>query len=285
MSPIKEPNYFSQLDMQREYFSRNYTNSIDINLDNYFVGPMTRHVHIADIRNWNDYIQLFRNVRDEVAIGEASNSYLFCPSAAENISKMIPTAKIVAILRNPVQRAWSHYLMSRRLGFTLSTNFLKEFRRDSAQKPSGWGITHNYCELGMYSRQLARYYASFPIEQIKVVLYDDYYRSPEETLKEISQFLGVNTNQKVDLPEKVNQAALPRFRTLNYLLFRSGLVSKLKRVAPIKMISYAENLLFTNSSIPVLRQEESHFLKELYRDDIGRLADLLQRDLSNWLSD
>ena len=100
MSPIKEPNYFSQSDMKQDLYITNYRNSISCDLKQYLNGPMAKTIHIADVASWTDYTQLFRNVQYERAIGESSNSYLFCPSTAKSIAARIPTAKILAVLRN-----------------------------------------------------------------------------------------------------------------------------------------------------------------------------------------
>jgi hypothetical protein len=283
MSPIKESNFFSQPDMKKELFIRNYRNSINFNLKGYLRGPMTKMIHIANIQTWDDYIQLFRNVRDEVAIGEASNSYLLCPCTANQIAKRVPKAKILIMLRNPIERAWSHYLMNRRLGYTLKKHFIEEFSHDTKQYPRGWGITHNYLELGMYSSQLKRYYSYFPSDQIKIMLYDDFQESPEHTLKDIFSFLAVDTTQIVTLGDMKNRAALPRFQILNYLLFQSGTAAKLKRIFPSAIVSVAEKLLFTNSSLPKLDPTERVFLRDIYMDEIYSLSDILGRDLTHWL--
>ncbi|MFT7589805.1 MAG: hypothetical protein ACI959_002025, partial [Limisphaerales bacterium] len=85
MSPVKETNYFSQPDMDPAHFNRDYKHDVDINLDKWLDGPMTKKIHIANVDNWEHYKRLFRDAEKAKSIGEASNSYLLCPSAAERI--------------------------------------------------------------------------------------------------------------------------------------------------------------------------------------------------------
>jgi len=94
-------------------------------------------LHIADIRSPGEYELLLSDVDLEIVVGECSNSYLFCPSAAEEIATYSPNEKILIVLRNPVERAWSHYLINIKLGYQVLPKFLDEIRRDNAATPAG----------------------------------------------------------------------------------------------------------------------------------------------------
>ena len=232
MSPIKEPNFFSQIDMQPDLYSKNYQTSVSFNLSGYLSGPMNKTMHIADVNSWTDYCLLFKHVQNQHAIGEGSNSYLFCPNAPQEIAKTFPHAKLLMILRNPIERAWSHYLMNKKLGHPVSANFLNDFRADTTAQNQGWGITANYFKLGLYSEQLKRFFAAFPSQQIKVIIYDDFQRSPRDTVTDVFLFLGVTTQHQPQIGIERNIAALPRYPRLNTLLFRSGIASAIKRRLP-----------------------------------------------------
>ena len=91
MSPIKEPNYFS-------------------------VKTISQNGLLNTIRDKKKYLALFKNVKDEKIFGEASSSYLADPEAPNLIHQVSPRAKILISLRDPAERIFSHYLMSRRLG-------------------------------------------------------------------------------------------------------------------------------------------------------------------------
>ena len=283
MSPIKEPNFFAQSDLKPHLYVDQYRRSVSFNLDKYLQGSMQKTVHIADVKSWEDYRSLFKNVSAETAIGEGSNSYLFCPSAPLAISKKAPNAKIIAILRNPVDRAWSHYLMNRKLGYAVAPDFLAEFKADINKRPRGWGITSNYYELGRYAEQLERFFALFPRRQIKVILYDDFHRDPRNSLRQTFEFLGVDPSHSIPAHLRRNSAALPRWPLLHRLVINSTLPFKLKRRLPDPIKNVTERLLLSGSRIPRIQASQKDALLTFYESDIKRLALMLNRDLDNWL--
>lgn len=112
MSPMKEPCFFAD-EFREENFSEEERPRIDREmraLDAYLHGPMTQKKLGGLVSDWDDYVKLFRGVSDEIAIGEATPLYLWSPTAARNIARRLPHAKIVMILRNPIDRAFSQYL-------------------------------------------------------------------------------------------------------------------------------------------------------------------------------
>ena len=118
MSPIKEPNYFASdinLDAIREEVKARIKL---LHIDEYIKSDMSKTMHRAFITSFDQYLALFRFAKDEKAIGEASASYLFSKTAAKNIYQYDPNAKIIIVLRQPVQRAYSHYLMDQRMALT-----------------------------------------------------------------------------------------------------------------------------------------------------------------------
>ncbi len=284
MSPVKETNFFSQPDMDATHFNRDYRHDVNINLEKFLSGPMNRVIHIANVERWEDYRRLFRDASPFKAIGEASNSYLLCPSAAGRIAEHCPDARILMMLRNPIERVWSQFLMNQRLGKILAEDLIAEFEADSTKEFQGWGVSHNYRELGMYAAQLERFYAHFPKERVMVLLYDDYRKQPEQTVRGIFRFLGVDPDVELDLDQRPNEAALPRFKQLNYLLFQSGLVNRVKQWVPDSWKGAAKQAMFSNKDLPRMAEKERDYMREIYRSDIARLGSLLQRDLSHWLS-
>lgn len=112
MSPIKEPNYFAS-EIRPENVSEEFQERVRCDMDAlkaYLRGPMSESRFGGMVTEWADYAKLFENVKEETAIGEASVLYLWSRTAAENIFRRIPDAKIVMILRDPADRAFSQYL-------------------------------------------------------------------------------------------------------------------------------------------------------------------------------
>jgi len=129
MSPIKEPNYFAK-DIDINLFRKDYKKTALIDTQKYFSKPKLEELHLAFITELEDYIKLFQKVSNEKVIGETSVSYLYSKVAAKEIKKLVPDAKIVIILRDPIERAYSHYLMNLKEGLITERNFIKEILVD-----------------------------------------------------------------------------------------------------------------------------------------------------------
>jgi hypothetical protein len=283
MSPIKEPNYFAQADMRPENFNREYRQDVALDIDRYLSGAMDRHIHIANVSRWEDYIRLYRDVRGEKAVGEASTSYLYCPSAAPRIAETIPDARIVMILRNPIERAYSHYLMNLRLGKTLDDDFLREVEADYRQEIKGWGVSRLYLDLGFYSSQVLHYLEHFPSDRVHIIIYDDYRERPGETMTGLCRFLGIDERVAIDVSREHNAAGVPRFKHLNYLLTQAGIISTMKRIMPDALKQRLQSVVYSGKAVPKMDVKSRTCLADFYREDVGRLGELLRRDLSGWL--
>lgn len=283
MSPIKEPNYFSRKDMRSELFSREYQLDIKLDLARYLTGPMDRHIHSAHVERWEDYLLLFRNAQGKNAIGEASPSYLYCSSAAEELSQKVPNARIVMILRNPVERAFSHYLMNLRLSKTLDSDFIREVEADYQRANKGWGVSKLYLELGLYSEQIRRFKQHFPSNKLHIIIYDDYRSDPDGTMAALCRFLGIDEQIGLDTSRRYNDAGVPRFRYLNHLLTQAGVINAVKRLVPDQFKNAGKSFLYSRKALPKMSADARTYLADFYREDVKQLSELLGRDMSFWV--
>ena len=283
MSPIKEPHFFSD-DLRLENFSREYRDRVKLDVNEYLRNAILPSRHIAFIDELHQYSQLFREAGDASIIGESSPGYLYSNRAAERIFDFNPQAKILMVLRHPVERAYSHYLMDVRDFENSDVGFVAAFERDVAAVKKGWGNSHLYLELGLYSDQVQRYLDRFPEEQLKICLYDDLQHDPAGFMGEIFQFLGVDGTARdvIELSTHEHVASLPKFTMLNRLLFTSDLAKKLSNVLPHKFRRYLKKSMLSQKSIPQLKQAEFDHVIDYFRDDIQKLSVLLHRDLRQW---
>ena len=137
------------------------------------------------------YLRHFQPAPRTALTGEASTSYLWEPGTARRIRECVPEARILIVLRNPVDRAFSHYRMDVALGIQ-PLDFQAAVLEDRAKDEKGWGISHLYFELGLYAEQIARYLAVFPKSQIQVLYAPDLAMQPEAALSSVCTFLGVD---------------------------------------------------------------------------------------------
>jgi hypothetical protein len=280
-SPIKEPNHFCT-DIKIENFTKEYKRNTFLDTDKYFSEKELKPLQLSFVKRREQYLQLFKDAEQEHKIlAEASTSYMFSEIAAHEIYKFNEEAKILVILRNPAERAFSHYLMGLRYGYT-TKNFREEIENDQAQKEKGWGISKLYLELGFYYEQLKRYFEIFPKEQIKVVLFDDFSKDPKEVLEEIHSFLCVDAID-FDKVEKENTAVVPKNYKLNSLISKLGIKSILKNLLGEKAQNKLKSGFFKNDDLPELSNEDREYLIEIYKEDIVKTASLIGRNLNHWL--
>lgn len=128
--------------------------------------------------------------------GEAAG-YIFHPEAPARIAEIMPEVKLIALLRNPVNRAYSHYYHMRRLGFETVSTFeeaidLEEARLQDEKERGVVGSHyhhHTYLLRGLYADQLPWWFDVFPREQLLIIQSEEFYQSPVSVLKRVAQFL------------------------------------------------------------------------------------------------
>ena len=230
------------------------------------------------------YAELFANVKDEIAIGEASPNYLFHhESSAARIKKYVPNAKLIVVLRNPVERAYSDYLMHIR--DAIGYRSLSEQIKHSSHKSF-------ILRKGFYFESIKYYLEQFGQAQVKIFFYEDLCENPQVFMQEVYQYIGVNDDFLPNTTRKAQVAKIPKNKNINNLLqrknpLRNTAAKILKTVMPIEARQKLRDRLIslnsqTKQQAP-LSAEERQQLIELYREDILQLQDLVGRDLSKWL--
>ncbi|MBU0766666.1 sulfotransferase [Patescibacteria group bacterium] len=150
------------------------------------------------VTNKQEYLELFKDANNEKIIGETSPAYLCVIDAPKRIFEMIPDVKLTAILRNPTERAYSHYLMRRRQNKEARESF-EEVIEDIDIDPM-----RSYKSRGFYGEQLERYFKYFTHEQLKIFLYEDFTSSPQKVIKGLCEFLEVDTTFTPDTSNRFN---------------------------------------------------------------------------------
>ncbi len=271
MSPVKEPHFFM---IENEKVN--------------FQGPGDQDRFSRSVHQLGDYKNLFAGVTDEIAIGEASTTYLGSEKASRRIKKYIPEAKLIAILRNPVDAAYASFLHLIRDGNESIADFAKALAAEPERTQNNWGLMWRYQQKGFYYQQLNPYFELFDRQQIKIFIYEEFERNPELVMKDMFAFVGVDPSFKVDMATKYNVSGMPKSQTLNKLLAQSNpLKESIKLLVPPKMRSkiYSKVRVWNLSNFkkPKMSEETRRQLTDSYRDDILKLQSLIQQDLSAWL--
>ena len=250
-------------------------------------GPGDEGLNRRVIHDEEQYTQLFAGVAGEKEIGESSVFYLCFPGVAERIARSVPGAKIIILLREPVERAYSAYMHLVRdgretLGFAEGLS-KEEERRQQGFEPMWW-----YKELGLYYSQIKYYLDVFGRDQVKVLLYNELYTNLDEVLREVFAFLTVKEDVMIDTSIHYNPAGVPKSRKLytllnNFIHNPGTLEKRVKSLVPPQLrAAWASKAMATLlRPVPPDPWIQAQ-LKEYFAEDVRKLEHLLQRDLQCW---
>jgi len=251
MSPIKEPNYFSPMALANK--------------------------KRKSISEKSEYLNLFSNMSDEKVLGEASVCYLSDPQASTLIHQIIPHARILISLRDPVERAYSAFLMGERRG-SIKISFQELVKNVKAATADD--ISKSRILDGLYFENVMRYLKTFGEKQVMIIIFEDFIKNPKKTFEAILKFLEIQF-QIDTFDSKVHNP---------YVGLRSSIVKKLVSSSKLSKLSQnllpnstrlfiREKLLVKKQSKPKMDDREKEDLTNFYREDVAKIQTLLGRDL------
>jgi hypothetical protein len=232
MSPVKEPMFFTHMNNDR---MRGDIRS----------ASLKRPVAIVTLE---EYEALFHGSADDQARGEASTAYLANPACAKRIHEFLPDVRLVAVLRNPIERAFSNYLMY--YGQQIERRDFEQCVSEEIQRTGprlGQGMW--YARLGLYAGSVQTFQDTFSPEQLLTIDYRQFVEEPRLVLREIARHVGVTEDFEVDMSRRLNES-----------------------------VSH-----FGGETRPVLTDEAREMLREYYRADVEKLASLVSFDCRSWL--
>ncbi len=243
------------------------------------------------IRDLNDYIHLFLEAEKNQTIGEASTWYLYLhKDSIANIVKIYGSRardiKIIALLRNPTERAWSHYCQ-KKLDGEEPLEFHDVIRPDTIRirHKEQMVPSYDYIGMGMYSNQVKAYKESFP--QTKILFFEDFIQDPKITMSELSEFLAIENTWKNGSIKTYNASGIPKNKVAEFvdkLVFKPNkFKDRFKFILPAQVrkeikLRIPDRLFHKEALTERLRLE----LMDLYETDIQQLEKILDRDLSRW---
>lgn len=271
MSFLKEPKYLS---ISANKFPHN--------------GPGDKKVDDGIIKSRDEYLSLFKDAQNEKIIGESSADYLYFHDTAIPLIKTIcPQAKILIMLRDPADRAYSayrHMIMDEREDLS----FEKALGSEDKRMRENYEFIWFYKDLGFYYEQVNHFIDSFGRENVMIRLYDDFISDSMAVMKDIYRFLDVDEGFTPDTAVKYNVGPTVRNESLEEFLVKyDNPVKKVLRPILLNTIGkrYTEALVnyFIRRNTLSMKPKTRKRLTELYRDDILKLEGLIDRDLSSWL--
>jgi hypothetical protein len=259
MSPVKEPSYFTKAGTE--------------DVDPEHLGPIHRRTQQQVTRTLDDYLSLFEGVQEESAVGEASTAYLASEVAPERIRTAIPAAKLVAVLRNPVERAFSAFAMHVQWG--VETRSFADAVAAEIEGGSQNRLGTHYVATGLYGQQLRRYLERFKHDQLRIYLYEDLVAEPADLMRDLYGFLGVDDAFQPDMTVRRNVTRPPT--RLDRL---PAPVRRARSMIPASIRHRLQGRLRVDLDYDDATRRQ---LIERYRADILDTAGQIDHDLSSWL--
>jgi hypothetical protein len=211
----------------------------------------------------------------------------FAEQTAARLKAFNPDTRLLAILRNPAERAYSAYLQARKTGHEPVSSFNEAIDYELSGKLLSFKDVTNrsYIAQGKYSKNIRTYYKHFDSDRIKIILYDDLKEHPEATCRDIFDYLSIDGSFTAKISTR-NEYGIPRSRLLRDLV-KNGIKSPLIReILPINMRIRTRQIVRAfntrRSEKPVLESSTWQRLDEIYESEIDRLENLLGKDLSSW---
>jgi len=264
---LKEPHYFAHL---RPAYEQRYMRTY--------------------VTEEKAYLKLFRRAAGYRAIGEASPSYLFDAEAPLRIRSVVPHARIIMLLRDPVERAHSHYLMDVREGVQ-DQHFYEAVEEDWYRSEKGWGRSHLYVELGLYAEQVDRYMSAFGSDQVLILMFEELRRASQNgksALAKVLRFLDVDVSylDRIDTSYAENSygvartkwarrlAGSNRVRRIGQILVPPSLGSN----QAVKRLIF-QRFFVKSAPRPEIDPRARDLLCSIFDPDIGVLEERLDRHL------
>ncbi len=278
--PVKEPNYFA-FDVTGERGIVEGARRQGVLIDRP-AGSILAPPRVAITTDYSAYLQLFDRWSGQRAVGEASTSYLPSRVAARELAGRFPEARIVVVLRDPVARAHSEYLMHRQLGGAIGT-FREAVRPELDEIARGVAGVRGMVLSGLYALQVKRYLAHFRREQVLFLLFDELVRNPRRVLERVFRHLGVDAGPAREIVLGwENKSRVPRFPGLNTLVHRTGKRTGLLRVIPRPIRRGMRSIFYAPGEPVSADADDREVLLDVFRDDIAKTACLTRLDLSHW---
>ena len=278
-------NYLNQ---HPEVFMPSYNKEgMKVKEPRFLIKDLVQHRLHNGVWNWEEYKSLFNEVKDEISIGESTVLYLYYyKHAIDNIKKYLgENVKIIIMLRNPTDRAYSAFQhVSRGLKEQNSFEEALKIEEGRMNKESSLTPMVMYKEMGLYHDMVRAYKENF--KNVHIIFYEDFRDDTEGEIKKIFKFLELSLSVNIDFVSRHNVGG-KRWKNekIKHVFMKNNpLKSALKKVIPKSLRKGVRDKLISASTNKVAPMKENTRVKlnEFFKDDIKKLSDLLNRDLTHW---
>ncbi|WP_101524402.1 sulfotransferase family protein [Nocardioides houyundeii] len=272
LSGVKEPKYYMCGDSPPPAYK----------------GPGDAHSNQEWIWQRQRYLRLFADAPPGALVGESTPFYLYNRDARRRIAADRPDARLVAVLRDPVDRAYSNWMHLWMDGLEPRSDILEAVNREQRRIDAGWAPFWHYRGLGMYGRQVQDLFDHFPREQVLLLRYRELVESPGATLHRVFGFLGVDSAEVDRIPRDNSRPFVrdsPRVRAIAPVIRAGATVAQFLPPEVWRRVSrplIAQLHRGGDESRPTLTPRQRQALLEPHLGDIELLERLTGESFADW---
>lgn len=253
-------------------------------------GPGDAHSQQEWIWRRDDYERLFDDPDARPVRGESTPFYLWSRGAHRRISESMPSVRVIAVVRDPVDRAYSNWMHLWSDGLEPESDFEAAYRRQDERIRSGWAPFWRYRDLGKYGEQLAHLYRYLDPSQVLVLRYRTVVDEPGAAVDRACKFLGISTGHMSSIPRDNSHSYVEpgwRSRIVGPVIRAGARAGAFTSPEVWRQVSAPLTSLLAGpgeSQRPPLAPETRLRLVEDFREDVDLLSRLTGEDFSDWLS-
>jgi hypothetical protein len=251
-------------------------------------GPGDAKTYREHVWRRADYEALFDPAPSGTLRGESTPFYLYRHDAQLRIRALIPQARLIIVLRDPVERAHSNWAHLWSAGLDPIGDFVQACRVEEQRKVAGWADFWRYKDLGRYGRQIEQLYTVFPADQVLVIRYREMIEDPVGTLDRICGFLGVKAGVISEVPRE-NVTAHPHETRRHLALSKlarggSAVTASLPGHAGSALTDRLEQRLQRGAAPrrPLTWDERAQLIGE-FTEDVTLLSSITGQDFTDWV--
>jgi hypothetical protein len=244
------------------------------------------------------YLSFYAEAKNQKAVGDASVYYLMSPHAAESIKRFNANGKIIIMLREPVSMVYSHHNQLLSNGDEVIENFEEALAAEEQRRKEGKvSYRHQgplealfYSDIAKYYGQVKRYIDVFGRDKVHIILFDDFAKDPKEEYIKVLKFLGIDEIMPTNF-DTVNPSNAARSKALRrFILNPPDFIKAIGKVLlphhskrRQKVVELLHNVNTKYEKREPMKSETREKLKAIYKEDLEKLQQLINRDLSHWL--
>ncbi|MFD2917026.1 sulfotransferase family protein [Psychroserpens luteus] len=248
-------------------------------------GKGDKEIKKTQIKTQEDYNKCYNNVKDEIAIGDASPSYINYPSEFKNIKTKLNNPKVIILLRDPIKRAHSNYLhlvRAHRETLSFYDALIKEEKRKELSYSDFWYYTFN----SLYFDKIKE--AKNVFDEVLIITQEELSKNTEITIKKVFQFLEVDSDFKPsNLDKRYNPGGTYKSNFITKIIFKdNSFKTAIKKSFPIPVwLKHLKQRIIKKFKVetPEIDIKTETYLSEVFKDDVNKIK-TLNVDVSKWNS-